>query len=75
MKKKVLYIISFLLIVLLAVNIGILIYLNSSTVRVKNQLELAQRNLTDMEYEEAIAAFEAVIEIEPKNTEAWLGII
>lgn len=75
MKKKVLYIISFLLMVLLAVNIGILIYLNSSAVRVKNQLELAQRYLTDMEYEEAIAAFEAVIEIEPKNTEAWLGIV
>ena len=74
-EKKILYIISLLLIVLLAVNIGILIYLNSSTVRVKNQLELAQRYLTDMEYVEAIAASEAIIhEYDENNKELRCNI-
>ena len=75
MKRKILYIIISLLAVLLAVNIGIIIYLNNLVVRVKKQIELAQTYLADMEYEEAIDAFEEVIEIEPRNTEAWLGIV
>lgn len=37
------------------------------------QLDLGARYLSDGNYEEAILAFTAVIEIDPKNTEAYLG--
>lgn len=37
-------------------------------------MELAQRYLLEEDYEEAIAAFEVVIEIDPTNAEAYLGL-
>lgn len=38
------------------------------------QLELGQKYLQEMNYEEAIIAFNKVIEIDPKNVEAYLGL-
>lgn len=73
-KKKVLCVVSALLALLLAVNIVLLVCMSSPTVQVKIQLELAQRYLEDMEYEEAIAAFKKAIAIDPKIEEAYIGL-
>lgn len=40
----------------------------------QSQLDLGTRFLTDGNYEEAIIAFRAAIEIEPKNAEAYLSL-
>lgn len=74
-KRKILSIIVGVEAVLLVVFIALFImYFNSDTVKAKKQLELAQRYLLEEDYEQAIAAFEQVIEIEPKLTEAYLGL-
>ncbi|MBE6838980.1 MAG: tetratricopeptide repeat protein [Ruminococcus sp.] len=38
------------------------------------QLSLGQKFLIDLEYEKAVAEFNAVIEIEPKNVDAYIGL-
>ena len=42
--------------------------------RLAEQLDLAERYLSELDYESAIAAYEAAIEIEPKCEEAYLGL-
>lgn len=73
-KKILLFIISVLVIVLVVINLFMYQYLHSPAKQAKEQLDLGQQFLLDMEYEEAVAAFEIVIAIEPKNTEAYLGM-
>lgn len=48
---------------------------NSPSSRFQEQLELGNRYLSEMNYEQAVAAFEAAIEIDPKNVEAYKGLI
>ncbi len=43
--------------------------------QVAEQLQLGQRYLSEMNYEEAIVAFEKVLELEPKELAAYTGII
>ena len=73
-KKPV--IIAFVVVIaaLAAGLIIMVVHSNSPAVRVRKQLEIAQRYLEDLDYEQAIAAYEAVIEIEPNNLEAYLGL-
>lgn len=74
-KNKILiFIISVLVILLAVVHIFIYLCLIMPVQRVNKQLDLGQQYLLDMQYEEAIAAFEIVIEMEPKSTEAYLGM-
>ena len=42
--------------------------------RITEQLELGQKYLTEVQYEEALIAFQKVIELEPKTYEAYMGI-
>ncbi len=42
--------------------------------RLAEQLDLADRYLSELDYESAIAAYEAAIEIDPKCEEAYLGL-
>ena len=73
-KKVLIFIISILVILLLVVNLFLYMYMNNSSRRAKEQLNLGQQYLLNMEYEEAIAAYEIAIELEPKCTEAYLGM-
>ena len=61
-------------IVMIAVTAGILAYYNSDGVRLKRQLDLGNRYLAELNYEEAIVAYEAAIAIEPMRVEAYLGL-
>ena len=73
-KRKLITIIIGIETVIIATLIIFLFYINSDTVRINRQLELAQRYLLEEDYEQAIAAFEIVIEIDPKNVDAYLGL-
>lgn len=42
--------------------------------QIQEQLELGQRYLSEANYEEAIVAFQQVLELEPKNEEAYHGL-
>ena len=54
---------------LVGINLG-----NSSAGRLKEQLELGQKYLEEMKYEEAVVAFNNAIEIDPMNADAYLGL-
>lgn len=42
--------------------------------KVKEQLSLGEKYLTELDYEQAIAAYELAIELDPKCEEAYLGL-
>ena len=73
-KKKIFILILGIEALAIAGLIIFLFYLNSDTVKVNHQLELAQHYLLEEDYEQAIAAYEIAIQIDPKNAEAYLGL-
>ena len=42
--------------------------------KIQEQLSLGEKYLSELEYEQAIAAYLAVIKIDPKNVDAYLGL-
>ena len=73
-KKKVFILILGIEVLAITGLIIFLFYLNSDTVKVNRQLELAQHYLLEEEYEQAIAVFDMIIEIDPKNVDAYIGL-
>lgn len=73
-KKKIFIFILGIEAFVIAGLVAFLFYLNSDTVKLNHQLELAQHYLLEEDYEQAIAAYKIVIQIDPKNTEAYLGL-
>ena len=73
-KKKIITIIIGVEAVIIAAVIGFLFYINSDAAKANRQLKLAQRYLLEKDYEQAIAAFGVVIDIDPKNEAAYLGL-
>lgn len=43
--------------------------------RVREQIDLGNKYLSELDYEQAVAAFEAALEIDPKSREAYEGLI
>ena len=60
--------------VLVAGIIGVAAYNNTDSVKLKRQMDLGLQYLAELDYEQAIVAFQAVIEIDPKSAEAYLGM-
>lgn len=58
--------------VLLALAVGIGIY-NAPANRLSRHLELANKYLLEMKYEQAVVEFDKAIEIDPMSVEAYLG--
>ena len=73
-KKKIYVFAGIALAVILLAVIGIIAYSNAPAVRMQKRLDLGNRYLSEMEYEKAIAEYEAVIEIDPKNVDAYIGL-
>jgi len=67
-------ILGVLLLVVLGVVITPHIISANKDRKVNEQLEEAQHFLDDLDYEQAIVAYEAVIEIDPMSVEAYLGL-
>ncbi len=73
-KKKLTIIICTAIIIILCAVTAILIMPHESSVSVTEMLSTAQKYLIETDYERAIAEFNKVIEIDPMNTEAYLGL-
>lgn len=71
--KRKLVVIS-IVIVIIAVIAGIFIYRGSDFAKVREQLDLGEKYLSEFDWEAAIVAYETVIEIEPMNVDAYLGL-
>ena len=54
---------------------GIVVFSGSGARRLRGQLDLGNRYLSELQYTEAIAAFEEALEIDPKSAEAYTGLI
>ena len=72
MKKKIIV----LFIVLLVIVIGVcsICYANSDAVQIRKQLDLGQKYLSELDYEQAIVVYEAVLDIDDSNIVAYLGM-
>lgn len=73
-KKKLGIPIIGIALVIIAVLMAYGFYQNSDAVRINRQLELAQNYLLEGNYEQAIVAYKDVIQIDPKNVDAYLGL-
>ncbi|MBR0092333.1 MAG: tetratricopeptide repeat protein, partial [Lachnospiraceae bacterium] len=62
-------------VIAIAVGVGVIVYSNSPARRLQQQLDLGARYLSELDYEQAIAAYEAALEIDPKSAEAYGGLI
>lgn len=74
--KKNILIIILAAVVALCLGAGITIFAmnNTSEHKVSRGIELAERYFSELNYGQAITEYEKVIEIEPKNVEAYLGL-
>lgn len=70
--RKIIFIISIALVV--SFLLGILIYSNSGATKLKKQLDLGRKYLTELDYEQAIASFKKAIDINPMSEDAYLGL-
>lgn len=66
-KKTIVRLLIVVAVAVLGTATGILVYINSAPYKAGQQLKLGEKYLTDMEYEQATAAFLAAREIDPKN--------
>ena len=73
-KKILIFIISIIVILLVVINVLLYLYMNSPEQKAIKQVDLGQKYLLSLDYEQAIAAFEIAIELEPKNVDAYLGM-
>lgn len=73
MKKKIIGL-SVIFIVIVIIIIGVILYQNNDAINVRKQLDLGEKYLSELEYDQAAAAYEAAIEIEPMNVDAYLGL-
>lgn len=60
--------------VLLAVVITCVIVFGDSDGKLQEQLDLGAKYLEEMDYEQALVAFDAALEIDPKNVDAYMGL-
>lgn len=63
-----------LIVIIIAVAAGVIIFNSTDGARFRKQLNLGQRYLSEMNYEEAVVAFNQAIEINPRNADAYLGL-
>ncbi len=73
-KNRLPIIIAAIAIVLVVIIIVSVVAGNSTQRRYDKQLSLAQHYLEELEYDQAIAAYKAAIEIDPSRPEAYLGL-
>jgi tetratricopeptide (TPR) repeat protein len=77
-KKSKIIIISVVTAILLIVGVFMAVTIvgadNSAQAVATEKLSLGQKFLLDLEYDKAVAEFQAVIDIEPKNVDAYIGL-
>ena len=74
-KTKLIVAFAAIAIAIITVVAIVLVSSNSATAqKVKEQLSLGEKYLSELEYEQAIVAYELAIKIDPKCTDAYLGL-
>lgn len=73
-KRLLLAIVGIVLVLLAAIIVGVNVLGNSDR-KLQEQLDLGAKYLEEMDYEQALVAFNAVLSIEPQNVDAYLGIV
>ncbi len=71
--KKILLLAGVIALVMVLIGI-VLIPSTARFSRIRDQLALGERYLAEFDYESAILAYEKVLEIDPKNVEAYIGL-
>ena len=66
--------IGIVLVLLAAIIAGVTVF-GGSDRKLQEQLDLGAKYLVEMDYDQALVAFNAALEIEPKNVDAYLGIV
>lgn len=77
-KKRIIPVVISMLVVLVVVVALLILFTISSSGKgdkLQEQLELGEKYLNELDYEQAIVAYETAIEIDPKCVEAYLGLI
>ena len=76
MKKRTTWVIAIAaaVAVMAIVAVGLFIASKGDNSKVTEQMELAQRYLDELDYEQAIATYKVVLEIDPNNIEAYHGM-
>ena len=74
-QKKVITIVGIAVALILVVVIGVILASSNSGKKLQEQLDLGNKYLDEMDYERALVAFNAVLEIDPRNADAYLGIV
>ena len=73
--KKVLIVALTILVATVVIVIAVMaVHSNNPERRLKKQLELGERYLSELNYEQAVAAYRVAIEIDPKSVDAYLGL-
>ena len=73
-KKKLIVLVSTILVVAILVVVGIFALSGDEESRIADKLDMGEKYLEELEYEKALAMYEAVLDIDPKNVEAYLGM-
>ncbi len=73
-KSKIIIIGLSLAIIMVIALISYLLFMNSKDQRVKRQLSVGEKYLEEMNYENAILAYNLVLEIDPMSEDAYLGL-
>jgi tetratricopeptide (TPR) repeat protein len=74
-KAPLIAVITALIVVFTVLGVVILVKSNSPERRLQAQLDLGYKYLSELDYEQAVACFEAAIDIDSKNVEAYHGLI
>lgn len=59
----------------LAVFVGSVFTSNSTERKLQEQLNLGAKYIDELQYEQALACYKSVVEIDPKSVDAYLGIV
>ena len=73
-KKNILVPIIVAAVLLIAVIVIVILVVSSSGKSVNDKLALGDRYLSELDYDKAIAAYKEVLDIDPENADAYLGI-
>jgi len=72
--NKRMIIVAICIVITIAIVGVLFLALGGKPKRIEKQLEIANNYLIEYEYEQAVVAFTAVIDIDPQNVEAYLGL-
>lgn len=71
---KLIILLSISIVAIVIISIILFVKSNSPEKRLQTQLDLGSRYLEELDYEQAIAAYEMALEIDPMNVEAYSGL-